>query len=104
MDRQFREFGNWEKKRPTPMTYIALLVCIFAVIGLVCFNQKAGPFSEETLTHPKVQDDRTEAQAREDFDKLATEIFKEEISDDTITLNFRIKDREKYGLQATKPT
>lgn len=104
MDRQFREFSKREKKRPTPLTYIALLVCIFAVIGLLCFNQKAGPFSEETLSHPKVHDSRTEAQAREDFDKLTKEIFKEEISDDTITLNFRVKDREKYGLQTTKPT
>ncbi len=104
MDRQFREFSKREKKRPTPLTYIALLVCIFAVIGLLYFNQKAGPFSEETLSHPKVHDSRTEAQAREDFDKLTKEIFKEEISDDTITLNFRVKDREKYGLQTTKPT
>ena len=104
MDRHFREIGNRKQMRPTPLTYIALLVCIFAVIGLICFNQKAGPFSEDSLSHPKVQDHRTKAQAREDFDKLATEIFKEEISDDTITLNFRVKDREKYGLQTAKPT
>jgi len=104
LERKFREFGNRKKKHPTPLTYIALLVCVFAVAGLVCFNQKAGPFSEETLSHPKVQDSRTEEQARQDFDKLAGEIFKEEVSDDTITLNFRVKDREKYGLQSTEPT
>lgn len=105
MDRRFNRIDIRKKKKGiSPLTYVALFLCVFAVIGLICFNQKAGPFSQETLSHPKVRDSRTKEQARQDFDKLMEEIFKEEISDDSITLNFRVKDREKYGLQELKPT
>lgn len=105
MDRQFKRIDSrTKKKRMTPMAYIALLVCGFAVAGLVCMNQKGGFFSQETLSHPKVHDSRTQEQARQDFDKLMEEIFKEEISSDSITLNYRVKDRAKYGLDKVEPT
>lgn len=105
LDRQFRRVAmEKKKKRTTPLTYIALFICVIAAAGLVFFNQKGGLFSQETLSHPKVHDNRTEQQARKDFDKLSEEIFKEEISDDSITLNFQIKDRGKYGLQSLDAT
>lgn len=105
MDRQFKRIDSrTKKKRMTPMAYIALLVCGFAVAGLVCMNQKGGFFSQETLSHPKVHDSRTQEQARQDFDKLMEEIFKEEISSESITLNYRVKDRAKYGLDKVEPT
>lgn len=105
MSREYRRIAiGTKKKRATPLTYIALFVCVLAVAGLVCFNQKTGSFSQETLSHPKVHDSRTQKQAREDFDKLTLQIFREEVSDDSITLNFRVKDREKYGLESIEPT
>lgn len=105
MDRQFKRIDSRKKKkRMTPMAYIALLVCVFAMIGLVCINQKGGFLSQETLSHPKVHDNRTEEQARQDFDKLMQEIFKEEISSESITLNYQVKDRAKYGLDKVEPT
>lgn len=105
MERQFKRIEiEKKKKRVSPLTYIALFVCIFAVLGLVYINQNGGFSTEETLTHPEVHDDRSEEQARKDFDKLTNEIFREEVADDSLTLNFQIKDRKKYGIEPSEPS
>lgn len=93
--------GNRKIKK---ITYIALLICIVGVIGLFCYQGEIGPFAESTLFHPKVNDNRTKQEAQSDFDKLMNEIFKEEVTNDTLTLNYKIKDKNAYGIEEGEPT
>lgn len=95
---------SYQEKKPKKITYFALLVCIFAAIGLFCYQKEIGPFAQSTLGHPKVNDSRTEDEAQRDFDKLINEIFKEEVTDNTITLNYTVKNKETYGIEEGEPT
>lgn len=92
------------QKKPGKLTYIALFVCIFAFLGLVCYHNEIGPFAQSTLTHPKVNDSRTEEEAQRDFDKLMNDMFREEITDNTVTRNYTIKDIAAYGFEKGEPT
>lgn len=92
------------RKQKRSVRLLAFLVCIIAVVGVVCYQKQIGPFAQSTLSHPKVSDSRSAKQTQSDFDKLAQEIFKEEITDNTITLNYTLKDKENYGIVDAEPT
>lgn len=107
MERNFgrSEFDRRYKKRKTKkLTYLALLVCVLAIVGMYAYQKQIGPFAQSTLGHPKVTDSRSEEEAQRDFDKLMNEIFKEEVTDNTITLNYTVKDKAAYGLEKETAT
>lgn len=95
---------QYPNKKPRKITYLALLVCALAALGMFCYQKEVGPFAQGTLSHPKVDDNRTEEEAQSDFDKLINEIFKEEVTDNTITLNYTVKDKAAYGIEEGEPT
>ncbi len=112
---QFRKFykgkedvgisaGGYSKRKSRKLTGLALLVCIFAVIGMFCYQRGIGPFAQSTLMHPKVKDNRSGEEAQRDFDKLMDQMFKEEVSDNTITLNYTVTDKAAYGIQEESPS
>lgn len=110
LDRDFgrrdfnRGYQGYRRRRSGKAACLALLVCILAAVGMVCYQKEIGPFAQSTLSHPKVSDSRSKKEARQDFDNLITEIFKEEVTDNTITLNYTIKDKKAYGLDEEEPT
>ncbi|MBR1743839.1 MAG: DUF885 family protein, partial [Lachnospiraceae bacterium] len=92
------------KKKPKLQAFLAVLICLLAVGG---FFWKSGAIRQnqvETMLHPKVTDKRSEEQAREDFDKQLQKIFEEEVTDDTLTLNYTLKRPEDYGISEKEPT
>jgi uncharacterized protein (DUF885 family) len=95
-----REFNRgYQKRRPRKLMIFALFLCVLAVAGMAAYQKQLGPFAQDTLGHPKVTDSRTAKEAQKDFDELINQIFKEEVSDNTITLNYTVKDKEAYGLE-----
>lgn len=66
---------------------------------MIFYQKQIGPFAQSTFSRPNVTDTRSKEEAREDFAALLDEIFKEEVTDDSITLNYMIKDKEKYGIE-----
>jgi len=104
LDRDFghrdfnRGYQGYRRRKSGKAAYLALLVCILAAAGMICYQKKIGPFAQSTLSHPRVTDSRTKEEARQDFDNLMNEIFKEEVTDNTITLNYTIKDKKAYDL------
>lgn len=102
MERNFNQ--RYGKRKSGKVTILALLVCALAVMGMVCYQKQIGPFAQSTLSRPNVTDNRSEEEARADFDALLNEIFKEEVTDDSITLNYMIKDKEAYGIEEEEPT
>ncbi len=95
---------SYRRKRPKKLACLALLVCVLAVVGMVAYQKQAGLFSQSTLGHPTVKDERSEEEAQRDFDNLMNEIFKEEITDNSITLNYTVKDKEAYGIGEEEAT
>lgn len=100
-----RNFGNrnfnqgYGKGKSGKAAVLALFVCVLALAGMVCYQRQIGPFAQSTLTHPKVADNRSKEEARQDFNNLVNEIFKEEVTDSTLTLNYMLKDEKAYGIE-----
>lgn len=60
------------------------------------------PWQEHGLYHPTVDDSRSEKEARQDFDDLMMRIFRDEVTDDSVTLNFMLKDPGVYECENTE--
>lgn len=86
------------KRKPKIQACLAVLICLISVAGFFWKTQGG------TMPHPKVADSRTEEQARKEFDKQLQKIFKEEVTDDSLTLNYTLKQPEKFGIEEKEPT
>jgi Uncharacterized protein conserved in bacteria len=95
---------RYRKRKPKKLAFLALLVCMVAVVGMVVYQKQAGLFSQGTLAHPNVKDSRSAKEAQRDFDNLMNQIFKEEITDNSITLNYTIKNKKAYGIGEEEAT
>lgn len=82
----------------------AFLICLVAVLGAVCIRQGILPVSYHLLDHPKVQDNRSVKKTQSDFDVLIQQIFRDEVTSDSFTLNYTLKAKENYGITQEKPT
>ena len=82
----------------------AFLICLVAVLGAVCIRQGILPVSYHLLDHPKVQDNRSVKKTQSDFDALIQQIFRDEVTSDSFTLNYTLKAKENYGITQQKPT
>ncbi len=82
----------------------AFLICLVAVLGAVCIRQGILPVSYHLLDHPKVQDNRSVKKTQSDFDALIQQIFRDEVTSDSFTLNYTLKTKENYGITQEKPT
>ena len=83
---------------------LAFLICLVAVLGAVCIRQGILPVSYHLLDHPKVQDNRSVKKTQSDFDALIQQIFRDEVTSDSFTLNYTLKAKENYGITQEKPT
>ena len=72
----------------------AFLICLVAVLGAVCIRQGILPVSYHLLDHPKVQDNRSVKKTQSDFDALIQQIFRDEVTSDSFTLNYTLKAKE----------
>lgn len=63
-----------------------------------------GPWDTGHVTHPSVTDDRSEEETQTQFDALMQQIFVSEVTDDSITLNYTLKDPQKYGIDKDPET
>lgn len=82
----------------------AFLICLVAVLGAVGIRQGILPVSYHLLDHPKVQDNRSVKKTQSDFDALIQQIFRDEVTSDSFTLNYTLKAKENYGITQEKPT
>ena len=89
--------GTKRKLRKAP--FLGLILSVLAIAGLFWYQNKEQSFTETAMEHPVVKDTRTAKEAQKDFDALMMEIFKDEVTDNTINLNYTVKDRKKYGLE-----
>lgn len=99
-----RVFMVKKEKKANWIRIAALLVCISAAIGFFYYQENIGPFATDTMGHLKIQDGRTEKEVQADFERLADEIFKDEITGDSLTLNYTLRNREAYNIEEIEPT
>lgn len=94
----------YHRRKLKAQTIFAIFICVLAVAGFLLKNPGGNLFSQETALHPDVTDNRNQKQARKEFDEQLKKIFKEEVTDDSLTLNYTLKHPEKYGISEKEPT
>lgn len=82
---------------------IIVLLCII-FLGIFVFNQKDFNFFKSLPTIKHSDDNRSPEETQKDFDEFINSVFIEEVSDDSITLNYSVKNKQQYGLAGITPT
>lgn len=102
--------GEKQNKRRNHLLRFGRFNIIMRIMALVLLIAVAGIFlqsyqkDQTGIRHPKVQDQRTTEQARQDFDTLMMQIFQNEVMADSLTLNYMIQDLSSYGYTETEPS
>lgn len=93
------------RKRQRQRMWVLLRLLVLAVlVGTVGVFVWQNSQNKNGLSHPKVQDGRSKEQAQSDFDALMLKIFRDEVTDDSVTLNYTLKNPENYGIENAEPT
>lgn len=110
MDRmRFNSFPK-EKKKGSILRNIRmgfLLAIILAGAGLFCYRNGIGFYQngpQKELSHPRVEDSRSEEQIQADFEAFTEQIFMSEVTEDSLTLHFTLKNPKDYGIEGIEPT
>lgn len=82
---------------------IIVLLCII-FLGIFVFNQNNFNFFKSLPTIKHSDDNRSPEETQKDFDEFINSVFIEEVSDDSITLNYSVKNKQQYGLAGITPT
>ena len=82
---------------------IIVLLCII-FLGIFVFNQEKFTIFKSLPTIKQSSDKRSPEETQKDFDEFINAVFIEEVSDDSITLNYSVKNKQQYGLEGTAPT
>jgi len=83
----------------------ACTVALFlAFIAVVIFSSKENGLLNSLPVLKQEDDGRTPEETQRDFDNFINSIFIEEVTDDSITLNYSVKDKQQYGLAGTSPS
>lgn len=86
---------------------ILFLAVILTGTGLFCYKNRLGFFENSfrsDLSHPAVEDNRSEQEVQSDFDELAKQLFISEVTDDSLTLHYSLKNPKDYGIEDIAPT
>lgn len=80
--------------------FVFCLLFLLIIGGGITFY--AWSHNNHGLYHPNVEDSRTKKESRQDFDELMMRIFRDEVTDDSVTLNFMLKDPGVYECEDTE--
>lgn len=79
-----------------------------AFVVLLCLGLLAASvYSRQDTILPVIKetdDGRTPEETQSDFNNFINSVFTEEVTDDSITLNYSVKDKQQYGLAGVAPT
>lgn len=99
-----------EKKRKGVLRNIRFylfLTVILAGAGLFCYRNGIGIYGDSPrteLSHPHVEDSRSEGQVQADFEEFTRQIFLSEVTEDSLTLHFTLKNPRDYGIENVETT
>ncbi len=97
-----KQKGNEEYMKAKKSLLIVILV--FGIAGFLGWQQWGDSLGQQTISRPEVEDDRSPEQVQKDFDAFTNQIFVEEVTDDSISMNFVLDEPKEYGIQEIEPT
>ena len=111
MDGKSFDLPNQKKKR-NRHGFHRIKICLFLAViltgtGFLCAKNGVslwGRSSSGGLVHPGVEDSRSQEQTQQDFEAFTQEIFRSEVTEDSLTLHFSLKNPKDYGIDDIEPT
>lgn len=91
--------GNIVKK-----TKVFIVLLCLGLLTISVYNRKDTKLIKSLPVLKEADDGRTPEETQKDFDNFINSVFTEEITDDSITLNYSIKNKQQYGLADVTPT
>ena len=79
-------------------------VLLLAAVLFVCFGWGGSDSSGGSLSHPSGRQSEGAANDPEHFDAFMDQVFRLIVSEDTLTLNYTLKEPEKYDIKIDQPT
>lgn len=92
--------NNHKKIIPVAAVILLFLVAVF-YIG---FRENGGRSGRSILSHPAVKQEIDSKENGARFDDFMQQVFRLMVSEDTLTLNYTLKEPEKYGIKQEQPT
>lgn len=83
---------------------LLIVILVFGIAGFLGWQQWGDSLGQQTISRPEVEDDRSPEQVQKDFDAFTNQIFVEEVTDDSISMNFVLDEPKEYGIQEIEPT
>ncbi len=97
----FRDDDRTSKKSIKKV--FGIIVLLIAVAGGVLWQQGIVSFPTENNS-VNTDDKRTKKEVQEDFKKFCEQVFIDEITDNTITFNYTLRNKKAYGIDDMEPT
>lgn len=96
-----------KQKKGHHIRLVLFLSVLLAGAGFLCLRSRTDFFSGSSLTvlqHPGVHSSQSGEQVQADFDEFVHQIFVSEVSEDSLTLHFSLKNPADYGVEDIQPT
>lgn len=85
--------------------FIALLCLLcLGLLAVSVYSRKDTDLIKSLPVFKEADDGRTPEETQKDFESFINSVFIEEVTDDSITLNYSIKNKQKYGLSDVTPS
>lgn len=98
------EYYRSEKKQRQRIWLLLRLLVLAVLVGTVGVFVWKHSQDKNGLSHPHVEDGRSKEKAQSDFDSLMMEFFRDEVTSDSVTLNYSLKNPETYNIKPIEPT
>lgn len=82
---------------------VIVLLCII-FLGIFIFKPDNFTLFKSLPVIKHTDDKRSPEETQKDFDEFINSVFIEEVSDDSITLNYSVKNKQQYGLAGISPS
>ena len=82
----------------------AVILLLLAAVFYIGFRENGDRSGRNILSHPSVKQGADSRDTGERFDDFMQQVFRLMVSEDTLTLNYTLKEPEKYGVKLEQPT
>ncbi len=87
------------------ITLIAAVILLFlAAVFYIGLRENGDRSGRSILSHPAVKQEIDSKENGARFDDFMQQVFRLMVSEDTLTLNYTLKEPEKYGIKQEQPT
>ena len=95
---------NMTNNHKKTISVAAVILLFLAAVFYIGLRENGGRSGRSILSHPAVKQEIDSKENGARFDDFMQQVFRLMVSEDTLTLNYTLKEPEKYGIKQEQPT